>query len=192
MTPVPFLCYGSGMTLSTDIYLNTTHTPQEVFEVVNALLGIPETRKSGSRESVYSPGTMSLSNDPGQGFPAWVSLSYKADGSLLSEGMEACTDYCDEGDEDDEPYHSHTPTHNIVVNLDTGYAYNENNMGCADLHASIIVGLLNTYGEDLHWKNEFNGDKNKNLEGIETFISNSNEMKSWFSDVINTMNKGLL
>lgn len=178
------------MTLSTDIYLATTRTPDEVYLAVNGLLNIPASRISGEKTYPWNGGITRRSNAPGQGFPAWVSMEYKPDGSLIVSNENDCTEMCDEEDEGD--YHFHRPVHNVKVNLDTAYGYNVDGMGCADLHATVIVGLLEIFGEDLQWRNEFTGDIFKNLDGIEEFISSTDKMRDWFDHVIMTLKKSLL
>lgn len=122
------------MTLSTDIYLRTSRSGQEVYEKVNDLLNIPNGLVRYTRTE--KDGVVHISNEPGQGFSAWVIVDFSADGSNLVDDPDQCSSWCDEEDN----YHDHSPVHNVKINLDTGYSYRgAGGIGCADLHAIVIV-----------------------------------------------------
>jgi len=143
------------MTLSTHIRIVDPLSPETVFEFCQSLLGDPTTMK-WTHEEGYSPGTMMYANKGGQGFAAWLSVTYHPDGPLPRD------------DGDDEP--DDRPLACIDIDLDTTYGYQaKNGAGCGDLHAWLITQVVDWLGDNrartikYFWQNEFTGEWFDNL-----------------------------
>ena len=180
------------MTLATDIYITGTGvTMREVYNKVNDLLGIPDTRLV-----IEKPG--SIRNRIGQGFPAIVDVSAAVDGSLVTPEHEP---YCaEEAEEAGEPctYHRHIETHHVHVDLDTAYGYrNDRGWDCSRLHASVILNLAGWLVErdcTVRWTNEYAGTIHDATDqaAFERFIGGGDAAAEWFiNDVLPAIAAGV-
>lgn len=160
------------MTLSTDIYITGTGaTMRQVYDKVNDLLGIPQTRLSTETST-------SIRNRIGQGFPAIVAVSAGEGGSLVTPQHD------DDCELEDEPctYYGHTEQHHVHVNLDTGYAYrDERGWDCSRLHAYVILALADWLSDkdcSVRWTNEYAGTTHdtSDVDAVERFIGGGDDI----------------
>lgn len=155
------------MTLCTNILLRTEHSQREVYDRMNQLLGAPE----------KPVGWEKMSNAPGQGFAAW----------LITAGPSSPGEHDDDCEPECAYWRCVHPGWDVLVNLDTGYAYRDSYGGCSILHARLIVDLYHwivATGGSLTWINEFSGVMNEGLSGIEEFLGNGDEAQEWFSSLV--------
>lgn len=169
------------MTLDTRIFITDPLSHREVFNKVNDLLSIPDTRveQEGPTDGYWSKyGDYEISNRIGQGFDAWVTSYANQDGSRIEIDREP--------DEDGEV--DKRPDYYVQISMDTAYGYQgPNGEGCATLHAKVIVDLglwLHERGVGFSWQNEFTGDIHQGFEGIEEFLDGGEDAQAWFRDVV--------
>ena len=169
------------MTLSTDIYLTGNVNAREVFDFCNKLIGA-EDPVFTDEELDYGPkGRRSISNEPGQGFPAWLTVYYRPDVPLAAEDVWV---------EDKDVWTEDGSIHRwldqkactVEVNFDTGYFYRDEFGGCSDLHGRYIT-MLNLWAEarqiDLEWRNEYSGEYYKGTDGLKDFGGDGAKATEW-------------
>lgn len=172
------------MTLSTHVLVSGPVTHQQVFDKVNDLLNIPANRATVSRTE---DGEIHLDNQIAQGFDAWVLSKSRKDGQPFvgehDTGEWACEEDCDH-------WRHVVSGYEIDVDMDTAYGYRgDNGDGCADLHARVIVGLVQWASEtspdiEIRWLNEFTGEVHTGLDGIADFTSIGGEAQAWFTNTV--------
>jgi hypothetical protein len=168
------------MTLNTGIYIKTSVSPQDTHEFINKnLLKAPHAKYTDEAEISWSTkeptGIWSLDNECGQGFPAWLMMSYRPGEELHTEDV-----YDD--DQGDRWLVSKACT--FSVNFDTAYGYRDGGLGCGDLHARYIAELYRWLisvdpNSSLVWHNEFTGDYFDNLDGLDTLGDAGDEAREW-------------
>jgi hypothetical protein len=164
------------MTLSTNLYVLDPVDVPELFRFVQGLLTKYDDRPEGERqtpeqqvshddESTWrGPGVRSLRNELGQGLPAILDITYRADGPLTTEEQGAtCGEYCEPGGSDDgSDYHDHPTVCFADLDLDTAYGYRDSRgWGCGDLHAAMLAEIGQWLDERKirwSWRNEFTGE----------------------------------
>jgi hypothetical protein len=121
-----------------------------------------------------------VGNEIGQGLPSMLLIHYGGDGPLRPSASEH-DDYCD----DDCSGEYHDPAMFAKVNWDTTYGYRNPKVGgCADLHARLIAHLgqwLDARSIDWSWRNEFTGEVHHRYDGLDAFIGDGAEARSWFA-----------
>jgi hypothetical protein len=174
------------MTLSTDIYLTGNVDPHEVFDFCNKLIGA-DNPVFTDEESDYGPtGRRRIMNAPGQGFPAWLSVSYRKGGPLAAEDV-----WVEDGDistEDGSVYRwLDQKACTVEINFDTGYSYRDEFGGCSDLHGRYIT-MINLWAEErgiaLEWQNEFSGEYFKGTDGLREFGGEGANASQFVEDVL--------
>lgn len=181
------------MTLRTDIYVMDPIDARAVFHHVNKLIGANDCTKWSDRqdktwrngEGFIEPGNeWTISNDPDQGLPAWLIVSYRPDVPLRTPEQSAEHDeWCDK--DCDGEYHPQPCW--LTVDLDTAYAYKVNGEGCGDLHARLIAELgswLAHRGISWRWRNEFSGDIYDGYDGLETLARAGIEAAHWYRNIV--------
>lgn len=170
------------MTLNTVIGLRGNLNFDEVVKLSNKLI---EAKNPTFTEgpSTFSKGLWQYSNNPGQGFSAWLYAYRSMEGVDNTDGVWVVEDY----DEDGEVISEEDLDVNIRLEFDTTYGYSDPIYGgCSSLHAFYIM-ILNQYvlerGGSLVWQNEYTGELNNGLEGIEEFMENGLGAMEWFSGV---------
>jgi hypothetical protein len=160
------------MTLSTDIYLTGNVNAREVFDFCNKLIGAQDPNFL-NEVSNWRDGQWSYMNEPGQGFPAWLSVYYRMDGPLAAE---------DVWTEDDGERWLDQKACTVKVNFDTGYFYRDEFGGCSDLHGRYIT-MLNLWAEerhiDLEWRNEYSGEYFEGTDGLKDFGGDGAKATEW-------------
>src|SRR4051812_37601765 len=119
------------MTLSTHVYLLTEADPADVFMKCRELLGATDAHTWKDEPSFYSSDERVISNDVGQGLPAWLLVRCSPSGMVQSENNphdEGCT-------------YNHGPAHWIDVDFDTACSYVDAQGGCGALHARLLFDL---------------------------------------------------
>lgn len=172
------------MTLSTNIYLTGNVDAREVFDFCNKLIGAEKPRFT-NEESQWVPGMWVLMNAPGQGYPAWLSVTYRKDGPLATQDVWVT--------EEDGYRFLDQKACSVEVNFDTGYSYRDEFGGSSDLHGRYIT-MLNLWAEErgieLGWKNEFSGEYFKGTDGLQDFGGAGHKAAKWVSRVLNTLRDG--
>ena len=180
------------MTLSTNLYVLDDVDVRELFRFAQGLLTKyddrtpPQTpdQQVSSDDEGYRDGTRSLRNQLGQGLPAILEITYRADGPLTTPEQSAtCTEDC----EPDDDYHYHPRACWADVDFDTAYGYRDaRGWGCGDLHAVLVgeVGKwLDERGIRWEWRNEFTGDVHggdTRYERLIELVSGGFEASAWF------------
>lgn len=166
------------MTLSTDIYLTGPVDPHEVFAFCNALMGAESPAFTDEEPGYGLMGRRSIGNEPGQGFPAWLTVYYRPDGPLATE---------DVWDEDGDYRWLAQKACTVAINFDTSYFYNDEFGGCSDLHARYIAMLVlwaEERGAALEWRNEYSGEYFEGTDGLKDFSRNGKEAGAWAAEAL--------
>lgn len=194
------------MTLDSRIFVLDKVDPQEVFGFCRDLLGATDrhtfTDKQDTTwrkgESFVEPGNpWTISNNPGQGLPAWLMLYYRPDAPLRTAEQAAEHDedcnlpendiYVDEWGPCDGEHH-YRPACWLTVSFDTAYGYkDERGYGCGDLHAEYISRLgqwLDAKGVRWEWENEFTGDVHTGYSRLVELASGGFEATAWFQTTV--------
>lgn len=173
------------MTLDTSIYILDPIDVEELFAWGNTNLIKPPTTPRVRRWSIGDVyyGTelrtdAGVANVIGQGFDAIFEIFHK-DGQLIDplEGV----------DEDEQEYYKDRPKHYAEIRFDTAYGFSGPlGWGATTLHASYIVALfehLKEMGVAMAWQNEYNGDINYGLTGLDTFLNDGDSALDWYQNV---------
>ncbi|MFD3520488.1 hypothetical protein [Streptomyces sp. NPDC058653] len=189
------------MTLDTRIFVLGKVEPHEVFRFCRDLLGAADRHAFSDRqdttwregESFVEPGNpWTISNNPGQGLPAWLMLYYRPDEPLRTPEQAAehdmdCNlpesgDYVEEWGPCDGERHRRACW--LTVSFDTAYGYrDERGYGCGDLHAEYIAKLgqwLDERRVRWEWMNEFTGEVHTGYSRLIDLASGGFEASAWF------------
>lgn len=193
------------MTLSTHVYVLDPADHREVFRFCQALVAKyddhsrppHQQRWSAEARETYRDGTWAIrpdspwcvSNELGQGLPAWLLVTYRPDAPLRTpEQAAACDEDCDE---DCDRSHSYRRACWLDVDFDTAYGYSVHDMGCGDLHALLVVVELGQWLDSLsvrwEWQNEFTGDVHGGEDRYRRLIDLSSggfEASAWFQSTV--------
>lgn len=128
------------------------------------------------RNEPYTADLDEMNNEPSQGLPAWLFLSWSDTPMDKDEG---------------EPYEPEGEYY-ALLSFDTAYSYHdpETGFGCTELHASYIIRLYDEYlkprGIDLIWQDEYTGKLYKNLdpEGLQDFLGGGEAATDWFNNTL--------
>jgi hypothetical protein len=177
------------VTLDTRINIIDPTPPAAVFAFCRALLGAADRHTHTATERC-------LSNDPGQGLPAWLML-YHGNGAPRVTAEQAATH---DGDcnmpgntyyEPDEPqcdgrYHDRAGW--IEVSFDTAYGYSDDRgYGCGDLHAEYVARLgqwLDSLGVRWEWQNEFTGEWHTGYDRLGDLGRGGKDAADWFRTAV--------
>lgn len=194
------------MTLDTRIFVLDKVAPQKTFHFCRDLLGATDRhtftdeqdstwRKGESFVEPSNPWT--ISNNPGQGLPAWLMLHYRPDAPLRTpeQAAEHDEDICNLPERDWYDAASgpcdgkwHRPACWLTVSFDTAYGYkDERGYGCGDLHADYISRLgqwLDAKGVRWEWENEFTGEVHTGYSRLVELASGGFEASAWFRTTV--------
>lgn len=193
------------MTLDTRIFVLDKVDPHEVFRFCRDLLGATDLhtfsneqdktwRKGESFVEPTNPWT--ISNNPGQGLPAWLMLYYRPDAPLRTAEQAAAHDedcnlpensiYVEEWGPCDGEHHRRACW--LTVSFDTAYGYrDERGYGCGDLHADYVSRLgqwLDKQGVRWEWENEFTGEVHTGYSRLVELASGGFEASAWFRTTV--------
>ena len=189
------------MTLDTRIFILDQVDPHETFRFCRDLLGATDQHTfTDEQDSTYASGEWTVrpenpwtvSNNPGQGLPAWLMLYYRPDTPLrtaeqATEHDEDCNlpenaGYVAEWGPCDGEHHRRACW--LAVSLDTAYGYrDERGYGCGDLHAEYVAKLgqwLDAKGVRWEWENEFTGEVHTGYTRLIDLASGGFEATAWF------------
>lgn len=189
------------MTLDTRIFILDQVDPHETFRFCRDLLGATDLHtfsdeqdktwcKGESFAELSNPWT--ISNNPGQGLPAWLMLHYRPDAPLrtperAAEHDEDCNlpenaGYVAEWGPCDGKCHRRACW--LTVSFDTAYGYKDDRgYGCGDLHAEYVAKLgqwLDAKGTRWEWENEFTGEIHTGYSRLIDLASGGFEASAWF------------
>ncbi|MEU1497363.1 hypothetical protein [Streptomyces sp. NPDC005732] len=179
--------------------------PHEVFQFCRDLIGATDRHTfSDEQDSTWSKGESfiepvnpwTISNNPGQGLPAWLMLHYRPDAPLrtaeqAAEHDEDCNlpenaGYIAEWGSCDGAHHRRACW--LTVSFDTAYGYtDERGYGCGDLHAEYIAKLgqwLDSKGIRWEWENEFTGETHTGYSRLIDLASGGFEATAWFKTTV--------
>lgn len=174
------------MTLDTRIYVLDEIDPHEVFHFCRSLIG-------ATGQHTYTDKQGTISNNPGQGLPAWLMLYYQPGAPLHTPEQAAEHDpsicnlpgrdwYDPEDGPCDGTYHSRACW--LDVSFDTAYGYSDDRgYGCGDLHAEYVSRLgqwLDERGVRWEWMNEFTGEIHQGYARLVELASGGFEASAWF------------
>jgi hypothetical protein len=176
------------MTLSTHVYLLTEADPADVFLECRRLIGATDQHTWKDEPSFYSEkpdGERVMSNDCGQGLPAWLLMRYIPGAMVRASHAEHDPDICDE----DCDGKWHKPAHWIDIDFDTAYGYRDANGGCGTLHARILFelgGWLDERGIQWAWQNEFTGEIHvgDKYEHLRELVDGGQAAVRWFKGTV--------
>ena len=164
------------MTLSTNMWVLDRIDREEVFAKCRELIGAGDGYRYTDRDGYHDDGTKALMGEPGQGYPAWLTLYYHPDGALRED--DRCSPDCD--DDCDRKWH---PAAWLEVNWDTAYSYRDDmGRGCGLLHATYIASLgrwLDGRGVRWLWENEFTGEIHEGYDKLGDLIHGGGEARDW-------------
>ncbi|MEU9470499.1 hypothetical protein AB0D78_28545 [Streptomyces avermitilis] len=193
------------MTLDTRIFVLDKVDPHEVFRFCRDLLGAKDSHTfTDKQDSTYAGGEWAVrpdnpwtvSNDPGQGLPAWLMLYYRPDAPLRTPEQAAEHDEdCNLPDNDTyvAEWGTCDGTHHrracwLTVSFDTAYGYSdERGYGCGDLHAEYVSRLgqwLDEGGVRWEWENEFTGEVHTGYSRLVELASGGFEASAWFRTTV--------
>ncbi len=164
------------MTLSTYVYVRDAVDVEEIWQKCQDIIGTASPQWSESESDRYGDGTVWRSNEPGQGFSAWLLMHYKRDGGQVP--AEVCVADCDQ-----PCTYQHPPAWSLEVNFDTAYGYSDSMGGCGDLHARLVFALgqwLDERDVDWSWRNEFTGEVHHRYAGLDALGSGGRQAQEWF------------
>jgi hypothetical protein len=122
-------------------------------------------------------GKWTIGNELGQGFDAIFDIDYRTDGPLYPND----TFY-------DSEEELENPACFAMMSFDTAYGYNDDGVGCGDLHARYIVQLWHHLAEKdvrLRWYNEFDGEWYDTLEDLDNRLTRSGHTAvDWFNNMV--------
>lgn len=193
------------MTLDTRIFVLDKVDPHEVFAFCRDLVGATDRHTfTDEQDSTWRKGesfvepsnSWTISNNPGQGLPAWLMLHYRPDAPLRTEDQAAEHDedcnlpensiYVAEWGPCDGEHHRRACW--LTVSFDTAYGYkDERGYGCGDLHADYVSRLgqwLDKQGVRWEWENEFTGEVHTGYSRLVELASGGFEATAWFQTTV--------
>jgi len=192
------------MTLNTDVYVLGEIGRVDLFEFVLSQLlefdnyqdsGIPRSRSQVVVEAEADTDyrtkqpkdTWTMETRIGQGLPAWFRMHYRP-GQPYRTAEATCAEnecWLEDGETCDGKYHD--PACFIEFDMDTAYGYHgPSGLHCSGLHAIVIAHVyhwLKSQGVDMMWRNEYTGDLNQGLDGIEEFLGSGTNAMDWFNNI---------
>lgn len=178
------------MTLDTRVYVLDQIDPQEVFTLCRALIGAED--RHTYRET---PG--GLSNDPGQGLPAWLMLHHGNGAPLTTQEQAAAHDddcnmpgtpYYTPDEPDCDGNHTYRHPNWLTVSFDTTYGYSDaRGYGCGDLHAEYVARLgqcLDSRGVQWRWQNESTGEVHSGYDRLTDLGRGGADAGVWFRTAV--------
>ena len=185
------------MTLNTVIYLDDVygrHVAEEVYEFFNVLLGprpdgLP-TERHPEKMAWSEEGVFSLGNRLGQGLPAILEVQFREGAPLATvEQAAAHNEDCEwDQKEGNDCSWNHPVATGIKISLDTTYGYSDEYGSCTMLHARYLVAfyeqVVKPRGLKMRWVNEFNGEINEGLNGLEEFFGDGDKADDWFKGIL--------
>lgn len=184
------------MTLSTNLYVLDQVDVRALFHFAQGLLTKYDDRpepqtpdrqewRDEERHAIWrEPGARTIRNDIGQGLPAILDISYRADGPLRTAEQAAAHD--EDCDPDCDGGHYRRACW-ADVDFDTAYGYSDAaGRGCGDLHALLVAEVgnwLDERGIRWEWRNEFTGDVHGGGERYARLVdlaSGGFEASAWF------------
>ncbi len=166
------------MTLSTYVYVRDAVDVEGIWQKCQDIIGAVGPQWSESAADQYGEDAVWRSNEPGQGYSAWLMMHYIRGGSQLP--AEGCSDWCRE---DGACAYQHDPAWTAKVNFDTAYSYSDGMGGCGDLHARLVFTLgqwLDERDVDWSWRNEFTGEVHHRYDGLDALGSGGRQAQEWF------------
>jgi hypothetical protein len=193
------------MTLDTRFFVLDEVDQQEVFHFCRDLIGATDRHTfSDEQDSTWSKGesfveptnAWTISNNPGQGLPAWLMLHYRPGTPLRTAEQAAAHDedcnlpagdgYVEEWGPCDGKYHRRACW--LTVSFDTAYGYKDDRgFGCGDLHAEYVAKLgqwLDSKGVRWEWENEFTGEIHTGYSELINLASGGFEATAWFKTTV--------
>ncbi|MEU6674849.1 hypothetical protein [Streptomyces sp. NPDC046925] len=195
------------MTLDTRVYALDQVDPHEVFRFCRTLLDATSRHAfDDTQDATYLNGQRliepanpwTISNNPGQGLPAWLMLHYRPNVPLRTpeQAAEHDPDICNlpgvswydatEGPCNGE--HSWQRACWLEVSFDTAYGYSdERGFGCGDLHAEYVSRLgrwLDERDVKWEWKNEFTGEIHTGYSELTELGRGGFEASAWFRTTV--------
>jgi len=195
------------MTLDTRIYVLDKVDPHEVFRFCRDLIGATEQYTfSDEQDSTWRKGESfvepanpwTISNNPGQGLPAWLMLHYRPDAPLRTpeQAAEHDEDICNLPEREwydaeagpCDGVHAWARACWLTVSFDTAYGYkDERGYGCGDLHAEYVAKLgqwLDERKVRWEWMNEFTGEIHTGYSELIQLASGGFEASAWFRTTV--------
>jgi hypothetical protein len=150
------------MTLDTSIRILKPTDVKEIFFFCRELLGCTDAHTW--KENDNWCGNRCIRNDGMQGLPAWLIVTYGADGPLNCLQCEYAKD------EDEDHHNGPCQDAAIDISFDTGYRYRSANGATAsDLHDWLVTQIGRWCDErslPWIWQNEYTGEWHSEYEGI--------------------------
>lgn len=188
------------MTLSTYVAIGKPYPVREIFDFARTLIGTPDGTPVED-DGEPRDGVKRISNPCGIGLPAWLIVSYGADGSMVHKCGKWCStelggEYNTTQKEIDDHarYIAENPMENgwaaTVVDFDTAYGYRgDGGESCSDLHARLVAALGQWLDEhDLPWKwcNEYTGEWFDRYDQLDTFgnAHRATGADDWFRNLV--------
>jgi hypothetical protein len=163
------------MTLSTHIRIIEPTPVRPLFDECRRLLRAEEAEFEDGLQK-WGPCNRRLENKLGQGFPAWLVVTYGADGPLLEY-----EDVVNDPALTDQDHVYYPGPASIDVMFDTAYGYKGlNGASCSDLHAYLVVHLgwwLSGQGLTWYWQNEFTGEWHCGMGGRDAILELGDPIK---------------
>lgn len=185
------------MTLDTRIYVLDPIPPQAVFAFCRALIGAEDHHTFSDDDRYSDKGQRCLSNNPGQGLPAWLMLYYRPDAPRITQEQAAehdddCNmpgnDYYDAESGPCNGSHMYRRANWLTVSFDTSYGYSDaRGYGCGDLHAEYIAKLgqwLDSAGVRWEWMNEFTGEVHSGYDRLSDLGRGGAGAADWFRTAV--------
>jgi hypothetical protein len=178
------------MTLDTRVYVLDPVPPQAVFAFGRALIGAED--RHTFRETAGC-----ISNNPGQGLPAWLML-YHGDGAPLHTAEQAAAhdgdcnvpgaDYYEPTEALCDGTHAYRRACWLTVSFDTAYGYSDDRgYGCGDLHAEYVARLgqwLDSIGVRWEWMNEFTSEVHSGYDRLSDLGRGGASAADWFRSAV--------
>ena len=187
------------MTLDTRIYVHGQVDVPELFREGQRLLSLDDDKHRDPSEQQWEDkpytvfadgkwiddpdGTRSIRNRISQGLPGILDITYRPDGPLKTD-PEACDRWCDDPCDQESP---HEPAHWCEISIDTGYGYQDEHGGCANLHARLIAQFgnwLEARNVSWSWKNEYTNEIHEGVNGLAEFCADGAKSQGWFRNIV--------
>ncbi|MGN6126739.1 MAG: hypothetical protein ACTHON_09255 [Humibacter sp.] len=185
------------MTLDTRVYVLDPVSPQDVFAFCRALIGAEDRHTYSDSERFADEGQRVLSNDPGQGLPAWLMIYYRPGAPrITAEQAAAHDDDCNMPGSEDyvsewgpcDGNHTYRRANWLTVSFDTAYGYSDDRgYGCGDLHAEYVARLgqwLDSLGVRWEWMNEFTGEVHAGCDRLSDLGRGGRDAADWLKTAV--------